>query len=177
MKNDIVKTSKFLSYVLRHKPQKIGLQLDDSGWAVVDDLLRLTGITRPELEEVVADNDKQRFRFNAEGTMIRANQGHSVANVDLRLKHKTPPTVLYHGTVDRFLDRIKKEGLQKMNRHHVHLSATEGTALNVGSRRGKAVLLTVDAKAMHRDGYRFQLSDNNVWLTDEVPPKYLTIKS
>lgn len=173
-KTQLKKISKKLSAVLRHKPESIGLKLDSAGWASVDSLLSKVGISREVLEEVVLTNDKKRFSFSDDGLMIRANQGHSVQGVDLKLQPETPPDTLYHGTVERFADSIRSEGLKKMSRHHVHLSATKETALNVGSRRGKPILLTIDARAMQKTGYKFYLSANGVWLTDHVPARYIT---
>ena len=171
------KTSKILSLLLRHQPQLVQLQLDSSGWADVDELIqRFSGkffpIDRALLEEVVATNSKKRFSFDDSGARIRANQGHSI-QVDLELQEKEPPELLYHGTVERFLPMIFEEGLQKMTRQHVHLSADVQTANNVGSRRGKPVLLLVKAGEAHAAGLSFYLSANGVWLTDHVPPKYL----
>jgi putative RNA 2'-phosphotransferase len=170
-----VKVSKYLSKHLRHQPERIGLTLDKGGWVEIDTLLAATAahgfrITRDELEHVVADNDKQRFAV--EGTRIRASQGHSV-EVDLGLPPATPPPFLYHGTVARYLDAIRAEGLRPMNRHDVHLSLDRETATRVGARRGRPVVLTVDAGAMHRDGHVFHVSANGVWLTKAVPPQYL----
>lgn len=177
MKNNEVKISKFLSLVLRHQPQKIGLILDSAGWANVAELLAACStngvtITRAELESVVRDNDKQRFTFSQDGLRVRASQGHSV-EVELDYQPAEPPTILYHGTVDRFLASIKANGLIKGNRHHVHLSADLLTAEIVGNRRGKAVVLEVLSGQMHKDGFAFFLSANDVWLTDDVPPQYL----
>lgn len=176
-KND-KKTSKFLSLVLRHKPEEIGLALDDNGWAKVDELLKKAKghhtFSLEDLQRVVADNDKQRFAFSEDGKRIRANQGHSV-EVALKLEAATPPCVLYHGTATRFVDSIMKEGLKPMQRHAVHLSELVHTAVAVGSRHGKVVLLWVDAKAMVADGFSFSRSANGVWLTDAVPPEYLTV--
>jgi putative RNA 2'-phosphotransferase len=164
--------SKKLALYLRHQPEKIGLRLDNAGWADVEDILAALHITRAELDEVVATNDKQRFAFNDDGSKIRASQGHSIP-VELELPRQTPPAVLYHGTVDRFLDAILRDGLRPMNRQHVHLSATFDTARKVGARRGKPVILTVDAAAMDGDGDPFWLSANGVWLTDHVPPRHI----
>ena len=170
--------SKFLSLVLRHKPETIGIVLDREGWVPVDTLLaacRAHGrdISRARLDDIVATNPKRRFAFSADGARIRANQGHSV-EVDLRLEEKDPPEVLYHGTVQRFLPSIDAEGLKKGRRHHVHLSADVATARKVGARRGKPVVLKVDAGRMYQDGYKFFVSANGVWLTDSVPPGYLS---
>ena len=169
--------SKFLSLVLRHQPDVIGLKLDEQGWARVDELIERVNhsgevLTRQELDIIVAENDKKRFIFSDDGLRIRANQGHSIA-VDLQLKEAVPPEWLYHGTAVRFLDSIREQGLVKGQRQQVHLSADAHTAKNVGSRHGKPVVLTVKAGAMHRDGLLFYQSENGVWLTDHVPPVYL----
>ncbi|MFJ6389136.1 RNA 2'-phosphotransferase [Streptomyces sp. NPDC091972] len=170
-----VKVSKYLSKHLRHQPERIGLTLDEAGWVEIDALIAAAAahgfrFTRDELDHVVAANDKQRFAV--EGTRIRASQGHSI-DVDLGLPAATPPPYLYHGTVGRFLDAIRAEGLRPMNRHDVHLSADRETATRVGARRGRPVVLSVDAQAMHRDGHVFHVSANGVWLTQTVPPRYL----
>lgn len=174
----LVKYSKFLSLILRHQPQTIGLSLDDAGWAAVPELLvKLTahghGMTMAELESVVLHDDKQRFSFNFDKTCIRANQGHSLQTIALGLEAIQPPDILYHGTAQRFLDSILHTGLDKRSRQHVHLSADENTAHKVGIRHGKPVILTVAAGQMHRDGFRFYCSANGVWLTDHVPKHYL----
>ncbi|MHB9760006.1 RNA 2'-phosphotransferase [Streptomyces sp. BYX5S] len=170
-----VRVSKYLSKHLRHQPERIGLTLDEAGWVEIDALLdaaRAHGfpIGRAELERVVAENDKRRFAVD--GSRIRASQGHSVA-IDLGLPEAEPPAYLYHGTVARFLDAIRREGLKPMNRHDVHLSADRETATRVGARRGRPVVLPVDAGAMHRAGHTFRISANGVWLTAAVPPRYL----
>jgi putative RNA 2'-phosphotransferase len=175
----IVATSKLLSYVLRHRPDSIGLVLDAHGWADVGELLaRLVAGGKPVdpalLARVVAENDKQRFAFNADRTRIRASQGHSIA-VDLQLREVEPPTALYHGTASRFLKAILATGLKAGARHHVHLSADLHTAMRVGARHGFPAVLLVDAARMHADGIPFYLSDNGVWLTEEVKPKYLSL--
>ncbi|WP_369365815.1 RNA 2'-phosphotransferase [Streptomyces sp. CG4] len=170
-----VKVSKYLSKHLRHQPERIGLTLDPAGWVEIDTLIAAAAahgfrITREELDHVVATNDKRRFAI--EGSRIRASQGHSI-EVDLGLPPATPPPYLYHGTVARSLDPIRADGLRPMNRHDVHLSANRETATRVGARRGRPVVLTVDAGAMHRDGHIFRVSANGVWLTRAVPPRYL----
>ncbi|MFD0316067.1 RNA 2'-phosphotransferase [Streptomyces flavalbus] len=170
-----VKVSKYLSKHLRHQPERIGLTLDEGGWVEIDALLAAASahgfrVTREELDHVVAHNDKRRFAID--GTRIRASQGHSI-EVDLGLPAVTPPPYLYHGTVARHLDAIRAEGLRPMNRHDVHLSADRETATRVGARRGRPVVLSVDAAAMHRDGYEFRVSANGVWLTQAVPARYL----
>ncbi|SNR60662.1 RNA 2'-phosphotransferase [Blastococcus mobilis] len=176
---DHVRISKRLSFVLRHRPDSAGLTLDDAGWVDVDELLTALGahglrLTRAELEAVVAGNDKQRFAFDETGTRIRASQGHSVA-VDLGYEPATPPAELFHGTVDRFLASILAEGLRPGRRHAVHLSPDVAIARTVGGRRGRAVVLRVDAARLAADGTRFTRSANGVWLVDAVPPGYLAI--
>ena len=169
--------SKFLSLVLRHEPQRAGLQLDDAGWAAVDELLEGcrragTPITAEELHEIVRTSDKQRFALSDDGRRIRANQGHSVP-VELGLEPVVPPDVLYHGTADRYLESIRREGLHKQGRHHVHLSQTIDAASAVGRRHGRLAVLEVRAGEMHRVGMTFYRSANGVWLTDHVPPCFL----
>ncbi len=177
MSQRLTRISKFLSLVLRHRPDKIALTLDDAGWAGVDELLAALNrhnfpVTREELQTTVATNDKQRFAFNEDATKIRASQGHSVA-VALDYQPAVPPAVLYHGTVARFLDSIRAQGLLPGNRHHVHLSADDTTARRVGARRGAPIVLQIDAARMHADGYVFYLSANGVWLAAHVPSAYL----
>jgi len=170
-------TSRFLSYVLRHRPDDIGLTLDPEGWVDVEELLeacRAHGrvITRKHLDHVVATNNKKRFAFSENGARIRASQGHSV-QVDLGYEPATPPELLYHGTVRRFLDSIRVAGLVRGSRHHVHLSADRETAETVGARRGRAVVLTIRAGEMARREIPFYRSANGVWLTEHVPPEYV----
>ncbi|MBC9714151.1 RNA 2'-phosphotransferase [Streptomyces sp. TRM66268-LWL] len=170
-----VRVSKYLSKHLRHEPHRIGLTLDANGWVEIETLIAAAAahgftFTRAELDHVVAHNDKKRFAVD--GTRIRASQGHSV-EVDLDLPPATPPPYLYHGTVARHLDAIRAQGLSAMARHDVHLSADRETATRVGARRGRPVILSVDAGAMHRDGHEFRISANGVWLTASVPPQYL----
>ncbi|BDD07783.1 putative RNA 2'-phosphotransferase [Fulvitalea axinellae] len=174
------KISKFLSLVLRHKPETIGIALDGKGWTEVAGLLeKMKMAGRPldmeMLEAVVEANNKKRFAFNADKTMIRANQGHSV-NVELGYTPVEPPEILFHGTARKNIGSIFQSGLEKRGRHHVHLSAETETAVAVGQRHGKPVVLEVRAKEMRRDGYAFFVSDNGVWLTEEVPTKYLVLK-
>jgi putative RNA 2'-phosphotransferase len=175
---DVVRASKRLSYVLRHRPDSVGLVLDEAGWVDVDALLdALAGsglrLSRGELEHVVATNDKRRFAFDGTGTRIRASQGHSVG-VELGYAPAEPPDELFHGTVERFLAAILAEGLRPGNRHAVHLSPDADTARAVGARRGRPVVLRVDAAAMVADGSAFSVSANGVWLVPAVPPRYLT---
>ncbi|MDN3238144.1 RNA 2'-phosphotransferase [Glycomyces tritici] len=167
----LVKVSKYLSRHLRHEPERLGIELDEHGWVEVDALLKALEdrnfqVTREELEEVVARNDKQRFALR--DGRIRANQGHTV-DVDLGLAPAAPPPVLYHGTVGGFVATIREEGLKAMDRHHVHLSPDRETAVKVGSRRGKPVVLVIDAERMAGAGHAFYKSENGVWLTDHVP--------
>ncbi|RKP51586.1 RNA 2'-phosphotransferase [Cohnella endophytica] len=175
--NRDVELGRFLSLVLRHDPSAAGIRLDPHGWADVEDLLAGCNkagkkIDFESLERIVRENGKQRYAFNEERNKIRANQGHSLS-VDVGLRESLPPDLLYHGTATRFLDSIRSEGIQKLSRQHVHLSADEKTAVEVGKRHGKALLLRIDAKSMHRDGHRFYLSDNHVWLCDSVPWEYV----
>ena len=177
MNEQHVRISKFLSLVLRHEPERIGLRLDEAGWASVDELLRAAAaagqsISREVLLDVVATNDKQRFALSPDGTRIRASQGHSIA-VELGLTPMTPPPILFHGTASRFLAAILADGLHPAARRYVHLSADEATARRVGQRHGSPVVLRVDAAAMHADGHAFYRSANGVWLTGAVPPRYL----
>lgn len=178
-KQQLKKLSKRLSYVLRHRPDTLGLELGEGGWVTVDDLLGAfvhTGrpLSRDRLEIVVAENDKQRFEFSQDQSRIRARQGHSV-EVDLGYELASPPDVLYHGTATRNLDSIFEQGLTKQRRHHVHLSTNKQTMLAVGRRHGKPALLAIDAKQMSADGHEFFITGNNVWLTDHVPPHYLSL--
>ncbi|MEM0577221.1 RNA 2'-phosphotransferase [Flavobacterium polysaccharolyticum] len=173
--------SKFLSLVLRHSPETIELKLDENGWADVEELIlkcnkkgNQNQMTEELLDYVVENNDKKRFVFNENKTKIRASQGHSI-DVELNLKESEPKDFLYHGTVEKFIDSIKKEGLQKMSRQYVHLSKDKETAIKVGSRRGKPIVLKINAPKMFLDGYKFYLSENNVWLIDEVPTKYIEL--
>ncbi|HVW37421.1 MAG TPA: RNA 2'-phosphotransferase [Pirellulales bacterium] len=179
MNKRLVTVSKFLSKHLRHEPESLGLSLAPGGWAVVDDLLAGAArigfpISREELRQVVAENDKRRFSLDESGEQIRANQGHST-EVDLQLPETDPPETLFHGTVERFLDAIWAEGLKKMNRHDVHLSPDEQTAAKVGQRRGKPIILAIDAAKMAADGFKFRVSANGVWLTEHVPPQYIRL--
>lgn len=179
MPPDTVQLSKFLSFVLRHKPDAIGLTLDTQGWASIDELLARSdaaGIrfNREDLLQIVETSDKKRFSLAQDGLHIRAAQGHSVT-VALGLSPQEPPSILYHGTATRFVDSILSEGLKPQARQQVHLSADEATAYRVGQRHGKPVILKVDALRMHTKGFKFFLADNGVWLTDQVPPEFLHI--
>jgi putative RNA 2'-phosphotransferase len=176
MSNDIVSSSKFISLVLRHRPDAIGLTLDAAGWAEIDALIRLSQdhrpLTRALIEEVVATNNKQRFAISEDGLRIRARQGHSI-EVALGLTPLQPPEELFHGTATRFLAPIRREGLDKRTRQHVHLSADAQTAANVGARHGTPVVLRIRAGGMAAAGHLFYRSENGVWLTDAVPPQFI----
>ena len=169
-------TSKFISLILRHKPDVIGITLDEHGWANVDELIAGVSKTHPlnmsMLEQIVAEDEKQRYSFNEDKTLIRANQGHSIP-VDVELEEKEPPEILVHGTGEKYVDSISKEGLIPKSRLYVHLSADEETAVKVGQRHGKPVIFKVKSGNMHRDGFKFYCSVNGVWLTKSVPVEYL----
>ncbi|MCA9874230.1 MAG: RNA 2'-phosphotransferase [Anaerolineales bacterium] len=174
-----VQISKFLSLVLRHHPEKIGLTLDAAGWTAVSDLLAACNrhgfsLSLAELQAVVANNDKARFAFSPDGLRIRASQGHSIP-VELGYRPLKPPDALFHGTAMRFLPSIQQQGLIKGRRHHVHLSPDIETARRVGQRHGPPIVLQVDSSLMHQDGYVFYRSDNGVWLIETVPPRYLSL--
>ena len=171
------KLSKFLSLILRHKPQVIGLQLDANGWADVEELIDLVNqhgiaISYELLDAIVQKNDKQRFTFNADRSKVRANQGHSLP-VDLTLVAETPPPTLFHGTATRFLSSIRAKGLLSGSRQHVHLAAEELDAIRVGQRHGHPVVLMIQAATMGQAGYQFYRAKNGVWLTERVPPQYI----
>ena len=169
--------SKFLSLILRHRPEVVDISLEEAGWVDVDTLLtaiqtQKNWYTRKVLDEVVATNNKKRFEFSDDGVKIRARQGHSV-DVDLGYEPKEPPDKLYHGTALKFIDSIRAQGLRKMKRHHVHLSQDHDTASNVGSRHGTVVVLTIDSKKMFEDGHKFYVTGNGVWLVESVGSNYI----
>lgn len=171
------RVSKYLALHLRHQPEVLGLTLEPGGWVPIDMLLTAASaqgfpITLDELHEIVAKCDKRRYAFDPSGMRIRANQGHST-EVELDLPPTPPPAVLYHGTATRFAAAIHGEGLKKLARHHVHLSADVATAVAVGTRHGRPLVFVVDAASMSRDGFTFYRSANGVWLVDAVPPQYL----
>lgn len=171
------KISKYLSLVLRHQPDVLGLQLDEAGWTDANILLKKMNAAgrrcnREQLETVVRENDKQRFQFNEDRTKIRATQGHSI-EVDLGYAESEPPEQLLHGTPEKFVEPIQREGLTRQQRHHVHLHCDSALAASVGQRRGKPVVLTIKAKAMFDAGHKFFVTPNNVWLTDHVPPEFI----
>ena len=171
-------TSKFISLILRHRPGVIGIALDEHGWADVDELIRGINengkhrLDRELLEEIVREDEKQRYSFNEDHTLIRANQGHSIP-VDVELEEKVPPAVLYHGTGEKYVPSINAQGLLPKGRLYVHLSSDVETARKVGGRHGKPVIYTIDCAGMAAEGYKFYLSANKVWLTKAVPAKYL----
>jgi len=178
--NRFVRMSKFLCLVLRHKPETIGLTLDDEGWANVEELIRKAldagvVIDRPTLRQLVEHGEKRRFSFNADGNSIKADYGHSIP-VSLGGEPSEPPESLYHGTAQRFLASIMEDGLGPGTRQYVHLVEDEKTAFDVGGRHGEPVVLTVKAHAMHEDGFRFFKTESGIWLTKEVPKEYLTKK-
>lgn len=172
-------TSKFISLILRHKPEVIGISLDEHGWADVEDLI--VGVNRSEghsldmetLEEIVRTDEKQRYSFNEDHTLVRANQGHSIP-VDVELEEMTPPDILWHGTGEKYVSSIDEQGLIPKSRLYVHLSSDVDTAKKVGSRHGKPVIYQVDCRKMTEDEFHFYLSANKVWLTQSVPAKYLS---
>ena len=178
---DLIKLSKFISLILRHKPEIINLKLDSKGY--VDTDLLITNINENSnyeidfeiLKQIVDTDDKQRYSFNEDYTKIRANQGHSI-NVDVGLEVKQPPDILYHGTSSNYIFSIIKNGINSKSRMYVHLSKDIKTAINVGKRHGNPVVLEINAKRMYKDGIKFYLSKNNVWLTKYVPSKYIKIK-
>ena len=172
------KISKFLSLILRHQPEEIGLALDAGGWAEVSELLEKSAakgvrFSLEELREVVVTNDKKRFAFDEAETRIRASQGHSIKTANIEFEEKLPPAALFHGTAEKNLASILEDGLKKMARHHVHLSADTETARKVGARYGKPVILEIDTAKMLAEGFKFYVSVNGVWLTDAVPPQFL----
>ena len=171
-------TSKFISLILRHKPSEIGIKLDEHGWANVTELIEGINKRQPfnmaQLEEIVSTDNKQRYSFNEDKTLIRANQGHSIP-VDVELEEVSPPDILYHGTGEKFVSSISKLGLIPKSRLYVHLSKDIDTAINVGKRHGNPIVYSVNCKKMIADGYKFYLSANGVWLTKEVPFIYIKI--
>ena len=169
MNRNLVSRGKRLSFLLRHDKN---YPFDEHGWREISDLIANHGYTMDELKEIVATNNKQRYEFSEDMTRIRARQGHSV-HVDVELEEKLPPDILYHGTGERFLASIMKQGINKGNRLYVHLSKTIETAVNVGKRHGKPVVLVIDARQMAEDGHKFFFSRNGIWLTDYVEKKYI----
>ncbi len=178
MKDKNKETSQYLSFILRHSPESIGLYLDSEGWAVIGDFLQLAAqngrfIEKPELIDVVDTSDKKRFSISPDGLKIRALQGHSTKSVNMTFSQKIPPEYLYHGTAIKFLESIQQKGLVPGSRHYVHLSENESSAVKVGSRHGKPIVLKIKALKMYEQGYKFYLSENSVWLVDLVPAKFI----
>lgn len=173
---NLIKISRFISLILRHKPETIGITLDEHGWANVEELIagvnKKYPIDMQILEKIVNDDDKNRYSFNGDKTMIRANQGHSIP-VDVELKKLNPPDILYHGTGEKYVESIERQGLIRKNRLYVHLSNDIEIAKKVGKRHGKPVIYEIDCKKMIEDGIEFFKSENNVWLVESVPVKYL----
>jgi len=170
--------SKFLSYVLRHKPEAIGLSLDNEGWAIISDLILCSvkeGYTLDNnlLHDIVDSSDKKRFTISDDGLRIRAAQGHSTQQVNIAYTEKKPPDILYHGTASRFISAIREHGLIPLSRQYVHLSPDENTAIQVGQRHGKPVVLKIKALNMYEQGFKFFQADNGVWLTDTVPYRFI----
>jgi len=177
MGHSLKNISKFMSLVLRHKPEEIGLNMNENGWVEVQELItkmnqKGIAVNFDIIEEVVQTNDKRRFAFNEDKTLIRASQGHSI-EIDLELPSVEPPETLFHGTAERFLESILRSGLHKQSRQHIHLSATIETAISVGGRHGKPVVLKIQSGLMHKAGFKFYLSENKVWLTDTIPAQYI----
>ena len=173
---NLTETSRYIALILRHKPETIDIKLDEHGWTRVDELIKGVSKTHPltmeMLEKIVEIDDKQRFAFNEDKTLIRANQGHSVS-VDVQLKEAVPPKILYHGTAEKYVASIDQVGLIPKTRLYVHLSETVETAIKEGARHGKPVIYVVNAEKMSDDGFKFYLSVNGVWLTKAVPIEYL----
>jgi len=171
--NSLTKKSKFLSLILRHKPEKANIVLDEEGWVEVNELVKNTLLEWDEIEEIVRTDNKQRYSFNENHTEIRANQGHSLDEVDIKFEKVNPPMYLYHGTPTKNISSILKNGLNKGTRNYLHLSDDVETAEVVGSRRGDFVVLKIMAKLLHFDGHKFYISENGVYLTEFVPPEYI----
>ena len=174
---NIEKLSKFISLILRHKPEEVGITLDEHGWAKVNDLINGINnsgrkIDKDVLEEIIRTDNKQRYSFNEDKTKIRANQGHSIPVV-IDFKELEPPDTLYHGTATKSIEGMQAQGIKPMSRLYVHLSKDFETAKQVGSRHGECVVLVINAKKMYKDGIKFYLSENGVWLTESVDPKYI----
>lgn len=182
MSKQLTETSKFLSYVLRHKPHAIGVALDSEGWIEIDALIdgaikHGTALDRDLIQQVVATSEKKRFTISEDGLRIRAVQGHSTDSVAISYVEMLPPEFLFHGTATCFLESIQQQGLLPGARHYVHLSEDIQTATAVGQRYGKPVVLKLEALRMHQQGFKFYQAENGVWLTDQVPPKFLTLSS
>jgi len=175
IKKDLISKSKFLSLILRHNPSAGNITLDNEGWALVKDLIHNAGFAKEELKIIVETDSKQRYSFDKSGNKIRANQGHSLYSVKINYEKVVPPEFLYHGTVMKSIDNIFKEGLKKQKRNYLHLSDDIKTATSVGSRRGNPIILKIRALDMYNDVYKFYISENGIYLTDFVPPSYISI--
>ena len=178
MSKNHTEISKFLSYVLRHEPEAVGLSLDKDGWAVITDLILCAKqkgylLDCDIIQAIVSNSDKKRFTISEDGLNIRAAQGHSTQKVNISYHEKAPPHILYHGTATRFLPVIREQGLLPMSRQYIHLSADEITAIQVGQRHGKPVVLKIKALTMYEQGFRFYFTDNGVWLTDTIPYQFI----
>ena len=178
MSGQNTEVSKLLSYILRHMPQSIGLKLDNEGWANIGELINCANqsgkmVSHELIQQVVESSDKKRFSISTDGLSIRAAQGHSTESVSITYAEKIPPALLYHGTATRFLESIEQQGLLAGQRQHVHLSEDMQTAIAVGQRYGKPVVLTIDVLQMHQQGFKFYQSDNGVWLTEKVPTEFI----
>jgi putative RNA 2'-phosphotransferase len=172
-------TSKFLSFVLRHQPDAIGITLDVEGWAKIPELIAAAAnngklLDYDLIQAVVTTSDKKRFAISEDGLRIRAVQGHSTETVDINYVEKVPPEFLYHGTATRFIESIRNQGLLPGSRQYVHLSQDEQTALAVGQRHGKPVVLKIKALLMHEQGFKFFQAENGVWLVELVPAAFTT---
>jgi putative RNA 2'-phosphotransferase len=181
MKDKNEELSIFISLILRHKPEVIGIEIDNAGYAKVDELINGINnsgrfITISMLKEIVATDNKKRYSFNEDYSKVRANQGHSIPGINPGLEEKIPPDTLYHGTATRFLDNILSNGIKKQSRNYVQLSTDVETAINVGKRHGDPVVLTIDTGKMHKDGISFFISENGIWQTDFIDPKYIISK-
>lgn len=180
MKKTNIEMSKFLSYILRHEPESIGLILDSEGWANIHELVQLTNtsgnnFTLEQIHSIVENDKKGRFSISNDRQFIRAVQGHSLKTIDLKLEEIIPPTGLFHGTAQRFIDKISNEGLLPKERQYVHLTEDYDTAIKTGMRYGKPVVLNIDSRKMQENGYKFYQAENNVWLTSTVPSDYIAI--
>ncbi|MBT0728540.1 RNA 2'-phosphotransferase [Rosenbergiella australiborealis] len=180
MNKKYTETSKFLSYILRHQPESVGLSLNKEGWAVISDLILLSAkegyeINYDFLQSIVENSDKKRFIISEDGLRIRASQGHSTQDVSIQYSEKTPPEILYHGTAIRFISSIREQGLIPKERQYVHLSEDKGTGYQVGQRYGKPIILIIKTMEMHEQGFKFYQAENGVWLTDSVPFKFIQV--